>query len=487
MISEQLKNIIRDGEGLTVEFKECRTHINRDVYETICAFLNRNGGHIILGVDDNGNITGIEMDALPQIKKDLVNQLNNPQKINPPIYILPETVDVEGKSFLYLYVPESSQVHRCNGKIFDRNEDGDFDITNHPDDVAHLYIRKQSSFSENYIYPYVKIEDLRSDLLQRVRKMVRAENPDHPWGTLTDEELLSSAKLYQRDYQTGKEGYTLAAILLLGKDEVIQSVLPHFKTDAILRRVNLDRYDDRDDIRTNLIESYDRLMAFVAKHLPDPFYLEKDHRISLRDLIFREVVTNMLVHREYINHFPAKFVIGIDQVVAENANRPHGYGIIIPSNFTPYPKNPIIASFFKEIGRADELGSGVRNLYKYTKIYSGRADPQLIEGDIFRIFIPVPQQIIIQTTMQVTGKVTVQVTAQVTAQVNKQDIIIEFCKEPKATSEIMEYLQLTHREHFRKHILKPLLERGVLHMTIPDKPTSSKQKYYSHIKDPNHV
>ena len=495
MISEQLKNIIRDGEGLTVEFKECRTQINRDVYETVCAFLNRNGGHIVLGVDDKGNITGIDKDALPQIKKDLVTALNNPQKINPPLYISPETLELEGKTLLYLGIPESSQVHRCNGKIFDRNEDGDLDITNHPDAVAHLYIRKQSSFSENRIYPYVKLEDLRSDLLQRVRKMVRAENPDHPWGTLTDEELLSSAKLYQRDYHTGKEGYTLAAILLLGKDEVIQSVLPHFKTDAILRRVNLDRYDDRDDIRTNLIESYDRLMAFVAKHLPDPFYLEKDHRISLRDLIFREVVTNMLVHREYIDHFPAKFVIGIDQVVAENANRPHGYGIIIPSNFTPYPKNPVIASFFKEIGRADELGSGVRNLYKYTKIYSGRADPQLIEEDIFRIYIPVPQELIVQAaiqltaqvTMQDTAQVTMQDTAQVTTQVDKRDIIIEFCKEPKTTSEIMEYLQLTHREHFRKDILKPLLESGILHMIIPEKPTSPKQKYYSNPKDSNHV
>jgi ATP-dependent DNA helicase RecG len=473
MISEQLKNIIRDGEGLTVEFKECRNHINR--------------GHIVLGVDDNGNITGIEADALPQIKKDLVTALNNPQKISPPLYILPETMEIEGKDLLCLGIPESSQVHRCNGKVFDRNEDGDLDITNHPDAVAHLYIRKQSSFSENRIYPYVKLEDLRSDLLQRVRKMVRAENPDHPWGTLTDEELLSSAKLYQRDYQTGKEGYTLAAILLLGKDEVIQSVLPHFKTDAILRRVNLDRYDDRDDIRTNLIESYDRLMAFVAKHLPDPFYLEKDHRISLRDLIFREVVTNMLVHREYINHFPAKFVIGIDQVVAENANRPHGYGIIIPSNFTPYPKNPVIASFFKEIGRADELGSGVRNLYKYTKIYSGRADPQLIEGDIFRICIPVPQELIAQTAMQFTAQVAMQATAQVTTQVDKRDIIIEFCKEPKTTSEIMEYLHLANREHFRKNILRPLLENGILHMTIPEKPTSPNQKYYSNPKDPKHV
>ena len=38
---------------------------------------------------------------------------------------------------------------------------------------------------------------------------------------------------------------------------------------------DLDRYDDRDDIRTNLIESFDRMMAFVEKHLDDKFFIEK--------------------------------------------------------------------------------------------------------------------------------------------------------------------------------------------------------------------
>jgi len=66
-----------------------------------------------------------------------------------------------------------------------------------------------------------------------------------------------------------------------------------------LRKINLDRYDDRDFVATNLIESYERIMAFIAKHLPDPFYLEGTDRISIRDSIFREVASNILIHREY--------------------------------------------------------------------------------------------------------------------------------------------------------------------------------------------
>jgi len=122
------------------------------------------------------------------------------------------------------------------------------------------------------------------------------KNVDHPWQLMDDFELLKSAGLYLRDPQTGKEGITLGGILIFGKEELIHAALPHFRTDAILRKVNLDRYDDRDDIRVNLLESHDRLMNFVSKHLNDNFYLEGDRRISLRDKIFREVVSNLLIH-----------------------------------------------------------------------------------------------------------------------------------------------------------------------------------------------
>lgn len=211
MPSNKLLEIVKSGEGLTVEFKTCRTKVNRDVYESICAFLNRKGGHLVLGVQDDGAISGIDPLALSEIKKDLVTTLNNPQKINPPLYALPEEFKVNGKMLLYLAVPESSQVHLCKSKIFDRREDGDLDITNQSNAVANLYIRKQSTFSENQIYPYVRLRDLRSDLIQQVKTMSREINPNHPWRGLNDESLLQSARLYQRDYQTDKQGYTLAA------------------------------------------------------------------------------------------------------------------------------------------------------------------------------------------------------------------------------------------------------------------------------------
>lgn len=79
----------------------------------------------------------------------------------------------------------------------------------------------------------------------------------------------------------------------------------------------------------------------------------------------------MLIHREYSNPYPARLVITKDSIITENANKPRTIGYINLNNYSPYPKKPKIAGFFKEIGLADELGSGIKKIAKYTKIYSG--------------------------------------------------------------------------------------------------------------------
>jgi ATP-dependent DNA helicase RecG len=492
----QLITMIRKGEGIDLEFKTCRDQLNRDVYETVCAFLNRHGGTILLGVTDSGDIRGIEQDAVSQKKKDFVATINNPQKIHPPAYIAIDEVAVEGRPVLRIYVPESSQVHRCNGRIFDRNEDGDFDITDHTRQVADLYQRKQATYSENKIYPFARMDDLRSDLIDKCRRLAGVWRDDHPWLGMDDMGLLKSAQLHQTDPETGKSGITLAGILLLGNDQLVLSAVPHHRTDLILRKVNLDRYDDRDLVRTNLIESYERIIAFVQKHLPDPFFLEGMERMSLRDAIFREVASNILIHREYTNAFPAKLIIERGLVRTENSNKPHGFGVLDPANFTPFPKNPVIGAFFREIHRADELGSGMRKLMRYGKAYGG-GDPQMIEGDVFRINVKVPEfgpagEVEAGTQDTRTGAQSglsrTRVTGEVTGEATPEDgaksglswdqvQILRNCLTEMAITELMAQVGRSNRTKFRDQVLKPLIGDGLIEMTIPEKPRSSKQKY----------
>ena len=388
LLPNNLLNIIGNGEGISTEFKEAKKKLPDSLFESICSMLNRNGGHIFLGVKDSGEIIGVYKDYIKDMKKDFVSQCNNPEKLFPTAHLDIKEYVADGKHILYIYVYESSDVHKTANKIYDRNEDGDFDITTNTTQISNLYIRKSSTYIENKIYPYATISDLRTDLIEKARIMAVNRTANHPWAKMTDIEMLRSASLYERNLQTGEEGINLACILLLGKDDVIASALSYYRTDAILKVKDLERYDDRDDIKTNLLESYERLTNFIKKHLNDKFYIEDDQRINVRDVIARELCANLLIHREYSNPYPAKLIIGKEAIVTENANKPRIIGYIDLNNYSPYPKNPKIANFFKEIGLADELGSGIRKIVKYTRIYSGGV-PEFKDDEVFKVNIPI--------------------------------------------------------------------------------------------------
>ncbi len=159
--------------------------------------------------------------------------------------------------------------------------------------ISSLYLRKRNAYTERKVYPYLRSEDLRLDLLPHARALIAAKRAGHPWLVLSEKQLLRDSGLYLRDIETGQVGYTRAAALLLGTDETTMSVCPAYKVDALLRVDNIDRYDDRLVLKTKLI-----------------------------------------------------------------------------------------ANFFTQIGRAEDLGSGTRNLYKYVPVCAGR-DPELADGDMF--------------------------------------------------------------------------------------------------------
>jgi ATP-dependent DNA helicase RecG len=390
MDMRKFKDMLAVGETVAVEFKRCGGGISADTYETVCSFLNRFGGDLYLGVENDGSVSGIPAAAVSDMIKNFIKMVSNPEVISPTVYLAPESMDYEGKKVVHVHIPPSSEVHSYKKVIYDRVDDADVKVTA-TGQIAQMYIRKQRIFTEKKVYPYVRDEHLRLDLMPRIRQMAVNRYKDHPWKTMSDSELLQSAGLIGEDLEAGTKGYTLAAVMLLGRDEVIKSVSPAYRTDALLRKVNVDRYDDRLIVETNLIDSYELLTGFAGKHLWDKFYLEGDARVSLSSAISREMLVNCLIHREFTSSYIAQFVIEKNRMYTANANRAETGDVITPENLKPNPKNPIIAAFFRNIGLADELGSGVRNLYRYGKLYSGQ-EPQLIDGDVFRIIVPLDDE-----------------------------------------------------------------------------------------------
>ena len=280
-------------------------------------------------------------------------------------------------------------LYSFKGAVYDRAADVDVKVKADAQRAA-MIIRKQNFYTEKTVYPWVTKEDLDLGALSGVRREIRSARENHPWLSLDDEELLRASRLWSRDPATGECGFNLAAIMLIGKQETILDVAPVYRTDVVLCRADADRYDDRFVCKSNLVEAYGDIFSFCKKWMPDAFALDEEgNRISVRDVIVRELVVNSLIHREYTSPHIARIVIDADGIHTHNASRALYAGSVTPSNLDPTPKNPIIANFFTQMGRSEELGSGVRNLYKCSQLYSGRV-PEMVDGDFFEAFVPVP-------------------------------------------------------------------------------------------------
>ncbi|MCL2004391.1 MAG: ATP-binding protein [Oscillospiraceae bacterium] len=87
MNNEKLKNVFAVGETVAVEFKRCGNGIESDTYETVCSFLNRYGGDIFLGVEDNGTVCGVPKASAVGIVKNFIKMVGNPEVISPTVLV----------------------------------------------------------------------------------------------------------------------------------------------------------------------------------------------------------------------------------------------------------------------------------------------------------------------------------------------------------------------------------------------------------------
>ena len=489
---ERVRDLIARGEDEQIEFKSANGKIPQSAFETVVAFLNKNGGTLLLGVDDGGTLSGLSREVADRMADDLVNLSNNPQKVFPPFILDARVVVFSEGCVVATEVPSSSQVHKTGDAIFDRSRDGDFQLRT-SEQIRQLYLRKSDTFSENKIYPYVTLSDLDESLIAKTRQRMINIRPDHPWRELSNEEFFRDAGLYRKDFTSGQEGFTLAAVMLFGRDVTILNVVPYFKIDALLRRKDCERYDDRITIQTNLLDAFDLLMGFVGKHLPDPFYLEGAERRSLRDTIFRELLVNFLIHREYANAHHATFCIERDFAETQNANKPRFWGSLTLSSCEPYRKNPRIASMFAQIGLAEELGTGMRKISKYIREYAKHGGIEFFDEDLFRARLPIPPEEDSAEKHQdkhQDGLKKHQDKHQDGLKKHQDKLsdaarILDFCSEAKSTKDIFLFLGRKYTYRAAKRILLPLIEKGLLARTLPDKPTSRHQRYVTNIRPEN--
>ena len=136
------------------------------------------------------------------------------------------------------------------------------------------------------------------------------------------------------------------------------------------------------------------------------------------------------------------------------------------------PRNPVIAKVFRLLGWADRSGSGIE---KITKGWTSMGyDKPIFQDDkpvnMFEVIFSLAKKE--ERAAQVPHKRHTSIT-----QAPHKSDVVRFCAEPRSFKEIMERLGLKNRVYVFKDYVSPLVDEGLIALTIPDKPRSPRQKY----------
>ena len=380
MTIDTIKELLSTGENAAIEFKTSTEKVSHSVYESVCAFLNRSGGRILMGVQDDGTVIGVNPEKADALIKDIINAIQNSELFLPTPFFTPEKIRLDDKIVIALDVPVGQYVYRYNGRYWDRNGDADIDVTDSPELLLALFERKNPHLFEERFVKDMTEKHLDPDTFTYCRNIVKVINPKHPWLNMSDWDILVSCGLVDKDSRYMK----YAALLLFGTDEALANFMPRYRYEGIFRMCTYgqyermedvsNRYDDRVTVRSNLIRVYDRLLEFIIRHLPDKFYLPAGsvQRQDLRIDLFREILGNMCVHTDYSTGYACFLEIYKDCVITRNSSRlipqvPEGN--ITIQQLGNYTKNPLLVKVFRELEWVEELGSGTRNILKYAPLY----------------------------------------------------------------------------------------------------------------------
>jgi ATP-dependent DNA helicase RecG len=474
MMLEELKAMSSQGESEHLEFK-ATTGQRGEGAKAVCAMLNGQGGHVLFGVTDRGEVRGQLITAHTQEEVD-----RELRRIEPQVFPSIEAVPVAGERMvLVLKVPA--------------NAHGPYTFDGRP------YLRQGP---QTLVMPRSRYEEL---LLERLHATHRWENKPVPDGVgiqdLDHEEIqraLSSAVQRGRMEPPSEQGIPAilrgfgllrdgllfqAAVALFGNAEQLQVLYPQFSL-RLARFRGLDRLAPFEDNRRywgHAFRLLRRAESFLMDHTPIASrvlpQMEREDLPAYLPAVTREGLANALCHRDYTQASGCLSVAMYDdRLEIVNPGGLH-FGLTSESLSTPHesrPWNPLIAGVFYRAGIIESWGSGTTRMLEACQD-QGRPLPSW-RNEIcgLRLVLTAPQ-----VTPQVAAQVTPQVTPQVAPQVAIEVIaLLDQCRDRRTRQELQNCLGLKDVKHFREAYLHPALEAGLLTMTIPGKPNSRLQQYH---------
>ncbi len=373
--TQELIDIIAKGEALKVEFKSDLKQLpDRELIATVMNLSNTEGGDLLLGVEDDGSVTGLHANHLNTMG--IVALIAN--KTNPPVSVKIETYDIGDKKVARIRVPKSRQLVSTSEGLLQRRR---LMANGKPEAVPfypHEFIQRQSALGliDPSAMPVMELtaNDLNPLERQRIREAVQLYRGDAALLSLTDEELDGALGLVVT--VEGVRHPTLAGLLMIGREEALRQYLPsHEIAFQVLEgtEVRMNEF-----FRKPLLQVFEEIERLFAARITEKEFEFGLFRVPVPNFdkrAFREAFVNALVHRDYSR-------LGAIHVQIDD----NGLSISNPGCFVdgvtldnllvtkPHSRNPLLADMSKRVGLSERTGRGIDRIYEGLLRY-GRPAP----------------------------------------------------------------------------------------------------------------
>ena len=463
MTPNDLKILIQEGEGTTLDFKE---GLPSSFARELVALANTIGGKILLGVRDNGTVVGVEdSNHLRARIQDIA------RNCDPPVHVIVEPVH----KVLVVHVRESdAKPVQCSEGFFWRQ--GAVTQKLSRDEIRDFFraegaIRFDLSPCPRFRYP----QDF--DRQKYAAWLALSGISGRP----RTEDVLVNFEAAERS--GGKLLFRNAGVLFFAK-QPRRFFNQAYITCLLARGTDKAHILDRKDFAGGVVADIEEAMRFIERNTRTAWRIEGLRREDVPEYpvgALREAITNAVMHRDWFMEGANVFVeIYTDRIEVSSPGglpkgmRPEDLGI------KSIRRNALIADFLHRISFIEKAGTGIKRMRDEARA-QGCPEPAFEETGFFTAtFRPNPevraQAVALQdsTTPQVIGQVAGQVAGQVTPEVVK---MLEAMAGEMTRKGIQTALKLQGRANFEDRYLKPTLGLGLVEMTIPDKPRSRMQKY----------
>lgn len=376
-------------EDLTVEFKSDRKKYSDTLLiEEIVGMANTKGGELYLGVEDNGEITGLHKDHedLNGLRALVANMTV------PSLSIRAEILFEEDKKILKIEIPMSKSITATSsGKILRRRLKADgspenipmypYEINTRLSELSLLDFSAQTLAGAEY-------EDLDPNERIRLRKIIELRHGDSTLLELNDEELDKALQLIKEE--NGKIIPTITGIILIGKEEKLKKLMPTAK--AVFQVLDGTSVRKNEEFSKPLLETFEIFEENFKAWNPEMEIENGLFRIPVPEFsynAFREALVNAFCHRDYSMIGSVRLAITDEGMTISN---PGGFieGVNLKNLLTvePHGRNQTLANALKRIGLAERTGRGIDRIFEGSIVY-GRPWPDYSESTstVVKVFI----------------------------------------------------------------------------------------------------